>query len=63
MTARQSKDHGALSLFGDGLRVDLMTGLERDSDPIDVQMTVRLHSNCRLVQAALRQGVLPGLAV
>jgi hypothetical protein len=32
---RQAKDHGASSLFDDGLRVDHVTGVERDSDPRD----------------------------
>src|SRR6266403_709892 len=48
---RQTKDHGALSLLGDGLRVDHMTGIERDSDPIDLQTTVRLHRNFRDLRA------------
>src|SRR4029077_1155183 len=48
---RQTKDHGALGLLGDGLRVDHVTGIERDSDAIDLEMTVRLHRNFRHLRA------------
>src|SRR5579862_8868171 len=40
---RQPKDHGALSLLYDGLRVNHVTGIEGDRDPIDLHMAVWLH--------------------
>src|SRR5882724_2421961 len=44
---RQTKYYRALSLLDDGLRVDHVTRIERDDDPIDLQMTVRLHCHFR----------------
>src|ERR1700733_8654216 len=41
----QAKDHGALSLLGDRLRIDHVTGIERDGDPVDLHLAVRLHRN------------------
>src|SRR5208282_1203891 len=32
----QAKDHGAFGLLGDGLRIDHVTGIERDSNSIDL---------------------------
>src|ERR1700722_1309094 len=41
----QTKDHRALSLLGDGLRIDHVTGIERDGHAIDLYSAVRLHRN------------------
>src|SRR5579863_1142630 len=41
----QPKDYRALSLLGDRLRIDHVTGIERDGDSIDLHLAVWLHRN------------------
>src|ERR1700722_13825567 len=56
----QTKDHGALSLLGDGLRIDHVTGIEHDGDPIHFHSPVRLHRNFRNLRAEAIRKIADG---